>query len=291
MSGTHEVTNQVPPLIGRDIAAHPALLEGLRREGAGWAEDEVHALGRLAGTEQAQEWGRLANEHPPVLRTHDRYGNRIDEVEYQPAYHELMRTAVEHGLHGAPWADERAGRTRRPGREGPGLGRGRRRPPLPDLDDLRGGAGAACRPGSGRRLRTAADQPRVRPRAAGPADQARPDRRHVDDREAGRLGRPRQHHARRGGADGSYRLTGHKWFTSAPMSDLFLTLAQAPGGLSCFLVPRVLPDGTPQRVLPAAAQGQARQQVQRLGGGRVRGRRRAGWSARRAAASARSSRW
>ncbi|MDT4910251.1 MAG: putative acyl-CoA dehydrogenase, partial [Pseudonocardiales bacterium] len=109
MPRTHDVTNQVPPLIGRDISAHPALFEGLHREGAGWAEPEVRALGLRGGSNPAQEWGRLANEHPPVLRTHDRYGNRIDEVEYLPQYHDLMRTAVEHGLHGAPWADERPG--------------------------------------------------------------------------------------------------------------------------------------------------------------------------------------
>src|SRR5256885_1720002 len=106
---THDVFNQVPPLVGYDAADDPALLDGLAREGAGWAAEEVHELGRLTGTEQAQEWGRLANEHPPVLRTHDRYGNRIDEVEFHPAWHELMRVAVGHGLHGAAWADPRPG--------------------------------------------------------------------------------------------------------------------------------------------------------------------------------------
>ncbi len=122
MPSTHEVTNQVPPLVGRDITTHPALVEGLHREGAGWAEAEVRELGALGNSEPAQEWGRLANEHPPVLRTHDRYGHRIDEVEYLPQYHELMRIAVAHGLHGAPWADDAARRARRPRREGHGVG-------------------------------------------------------------------------------------------------------------------------------------------------------------------------
>ncbi|HEY8481852.1 MAG TPA: DNA alkylation response protein, partial [Spirillospora sp.] len=81
---THEVFNQVPPLVGYDVADEPVLLDGLEREGAGWAEAEVRELGRLAGSERAQEWGRLANEYPPVLRTHDRYGHRIDEVEFHP---------------------------------------------------------------------------------------------------------------------------------------------------------------------------------------------------------------
>ena len=125
MPSTHDVTNQVPPLTGGPHARSRALLEGLHREGAGWAEAEVRDLGVRANSESAQEWGRLANEHPPVLRTHDRYGNRIDEVEYLPQYHELMRIAVEHGLHGAPWADERAGRACRARGEIDGVGRRR----------------------------------------------------------------------------------------------------------------------------------------------------------------------
>ena len=108
-SPTHTVTNQVPTIVGHDIAAFPALVEGLHREGAGWAEAEVRALGARANSETVQQWGRLANEHPPVLRTHDRFGNRIDEVDYLPQYHDLMRTAVEHGLHGAPWAGAEPG--------------------------------------------------------------------------------------------------------------------------------------------------------------------------------------
>ncbi len=105
---THDVFNQVPPLTGYDVADDPALLDGVFREGGGWAAEEIHELGRLAGTEEAQEWGRLANEHHPVLRTHDRYGNRVDEVEFHPAWHELMRVAVGHGLHARAWT-ERAG--------------------------------------------------------------------------------------------------------------------------------------------------------------------------------------
>ena len=108
MAATHEVFNQVPPLEGHDTAQDEALLEGLEREGAGWAADAVHSLGRMAGTAQAQQLGRLAEKTPPTLRTHDRYGHRVDEVDYTPAYHHLMQTAVAHGLHAAPWADEKA---------------------------------------------------------------------------------------------------------------------------------------------------------------------------------------
>ena len=168
-----------------------------------------------ANGEPAQEWGRLANEHPPVLRTHDRYGNRIDEVEYLPQYHELMRIAVEHGLHGAPWADRPAGRARRARGEGDGLGRGRRRAPVPDLDDLRGRARrCARRPSWPRRTSRCSPTASYDSGLRAAAEQARPDRRHVDDREAGRLGRPRQHDPRR--ADRATAATGSPGTSGSP---------------------------------------------------------------------------
>ena len=244
MPRTHEVTNQVPPLVGRDTSAHPALFEGLHREGAGWAEHEVRALGLLGGSSPAQEWGRLANEHPPVLRTHDRYGNRIDEVEYVPQYHDLMRTAVAHGLHGAPWADDRSG------------AHGARAAKV--LAWGVADAGHLC-PISMTyavvpALRAAPDlaahyEPLLTNREYDPDLRAPLTKRgliagmSMTEKQGGSDVRANTTRAVPG-ADGSYRLTGHKWFTSAPMSDLFLTLAQAPGGLSCFLVPRVLPDST-----------------------------------------------
>src|SRR3954466_6872505 len=110
MSATHEVSNQAPPLVGHDpIGGDGALAEACLRHAGPADLESLAGLGRLAGSEQAQEWGRLANEHPPVLRTHDRYGHRVDEVEFHPAWHELMRTAVAHGLHAAPWARFREG--------------------------------------------------------------------------------------------------------------------------------------------------------------------------------------
>ena len=112
MSVTHEVTNQVPPLAGHDpIAGDAALAEACVRHADAGTLASLAELGALAGSEQAREWGRLADENRPVLRTHDRYGNRIDEVEFHPAWHELMRTAFAHGLAGAPWTDP-AARTR-----------------------------------------------------------------------------------------------------------------------------------------------------------------------------------
>ncbi|MGH8860914.1 MAG: acyl-CoA dehydrogenase family protein [Jatrophihabitantaceae bacterium] len=242
-SSTHTVTNQVPPLTA-DLSTFPAMIEGLHREDAGWAEPEVRALGALANGAAAQEWGRLANEYPPVLRTHDRYGHRVDEVEYLPQYHELMRTAVEHGLHGTPWSSDRAG------------GHVARAAKLMawGVSD----AGHLC-PVS----MTYAVVPALRTTPALAAQYEPLLTSTVYDHG---LRPPLTKHGliagmsmteKQGGSDvrantttaipsaeGSYRLTGHKWFTSAPMSDVFLTLAQAPSGLSCFLVPRVLPDGT-----------------------------------------------
>jgi putative acyl-CoA dehydrogenase len=242
---THEVLNQVPPLVGADISTHPALLEGLHREGAGWAEAELRELGALGNGEHFQTAGRLANEHPPVLHTHDRYGNRVDEVEYLPQYHELMRTAVEHGLHGAPWADERPGTH---------VARAAKMVSWGVAD-----AGHLC-PIS----MTYAVVPALRttPELSAQYEPLLTNREYdfglraplskrgliagmsMTEKQGGSDVRANTTRAVPAG-DGTYRLTGHKWFTSAPMSDLFLTLAQAPGGLSCFLVPRVLPDGTP----------------------------------------------
>jgi putative acyl-CoA dehydrogenase len=241
---THEVTNQVPPLVGRDISTHPALIEGLHREGAGWAEAEVREAGARGNSERWQEAGRLANEHPPVLRTHDRYGNRVDEVEYLPEYHDLMRQAVEYGMHGAPWADDRPGVH---------VARAAKMVSWGVAD-----AGHLC-PIS----MTYAVVPALRttPELAAQYEPLLTNREYdfglrapltkrgliagmsMTEKQGGSDVRANTTQAVPT-SDGSFRLTGHKWFTSAPMSDLFLTLAQAPGGLSCFLVPRVLPDGT-----------------------------------------------
>jgi len=244
MPSTHEVTNQVPPLAGHDVAAYPPLLESLEREGAGWAIEEVHALGRRAGSAEAQEWGRLAEKNSPVLHTHDRYGHRVDEVEFDPAWHQLMTVAVEAGIHAAPWADPR---------EGAHVARAAKEFVWGAADPghicpismtyavvpaLRANAGLAA---TYEPLLTASTYDfglRVpstkRGLIAGMS---------MTEKQGGSDVRANTTTATPT-ADGGYTLVGHKWFTSAPMSDFFLTLAQAPGGLSCFFVPRVLPDGS-----------------------------------------------
>ncbi|WP_026455531.1 acyl-CoA dehydrogenase family protein [Saccharomonospora iraqiensis] len=248
MPPTHEVTNQVPALTDHDVAEDPALLDGLRREGAGWAESEVRELGVLAGGERAQEWGRLVNENPPVLRTHDRVGHRIDEVEFHPHWHDLMTVAVSHGLHATPWSQDRPGahvaRTAKfyvwsqveAGHTCPISMTYSAVPALrhsPDLAATLEPLLAAPEYDYGLRTPTG-----KRGLIAGMS---------MTEKQGGSDVRANTTRAEPTG-DGAYRLTGHKWFTSAPMSDVFLTLAQAPGGLTCLLVPRVLPDGTRNRL-------------------------------------------
>ncbi|HEX6453383.1 MAG TPA: isovaleryl-CoA dehydrogenase [Trebonia sp.] len=240
---THEVTNQPPPLAGYDASDDPALLEALRRSGASWAEPAVRELGRLAGSERFQEAGRLANENPPKLRTHDRYGHRIDEVEFHPAWHELMDTAITHGLHAAPWRDQRedAHTARAAG----------------FLVWSQAEAGHCCPVSMTysiipalRHVPELARQyePLLAATAYDPSHRPAQDKRgltagmSMTEKQGGSDVRANTTAAIRQ-QDGSYRITGHKWFTSAPMGDLFMVLAQAEGGLSCFLLPRVLPDG------------------------------------------------
>ncbi|WP_433558526.1 acyl-CoA dehydrogenase family protein [Pseudonocardia xinjiangensis] len=248
MSATHEVFNQVPPLGDVDTAADPALLEALHREGAGWAEADVHAAGLLAGSEQAREWARLADGHSPVLRTHDRVGHRIDEVEFHPAWHELIGTAVRLGLTAAPWRDDRPGAHVAHAAASYAWSQveaghmcpiGMTYAVVPSLRQAPELA-AAYEP----LLAAREYEPGSRPPLGKPGLLAGMS---MTEKQGGSDVRANTTRAVRT-ADGSYRLTGHKWFTSAPMCDVFLVLAQAPGGLSCFLLPRVLPDGTHNRM-------------------------------------------
>jgi putative acyl-CoA dehydrogenase len=244
MPSTHEVTNQVPPLVGHDVADYPPLLESLAREGAEWAVEEVHELGRRAGSAQAQEWGRLAEKNIPVLHTHDRYGNRIDEVEFDPAWHQLMTVAVEAGIHATPWADGRAGAhvaraakefvwtATDPGHICPISMTYAVVPALRANADL----AATYEP---LLTSTSYDFGLRSPATKGGliAGMSMTEKQGGSDVRANTT-------TATPASDGTYSLVGHKWFTSAPMSDFFLTLAQAPGGLSCFFVPRVLGDGS-----------------------------------------------
>jgi putative acyl-CoA dehydrogenase len=251
MSTTHEVRNQAPPLEGHDAYAHDvALQEAVTREGAAWADGELHELGEIVGDAGWRERGRLANEHRPELITHDRFGHRIDEVRYHPAYHELMGRAVAHGLHAEPWSAQK---------DGAHVARAAKYVLWPQVD-----SGTLCPstmtyaviPSLRHQPEIAADwEPLVTSETYDPAFVPATKKRGalfgmaMTEKQGGSDVRANLTSATPvdgGGPGGEYRLTGHKWFCSAPMSDAFLTLAKIGGEdatPSCFLVPRWLPDG------------------------------------------------
>jgi putative acyl-CoA dehydrogenase len=241
---THRVENQPPPLGGRNLyLTDLALRDAVRREAGEWLDRRAEALGAAVGSEEVLAWGEAANRHPPEFAPFDRYGRRLDEAEFHPSYHALMRLAMDHGVHDVAWTvDEvssHAGHAAllalfTQAEAGvmcpidmtyaavPAL---RRAPEVtqPWLDKLIGGRYDAP-------LRPIADKAGITLGMAMTEKQGGSDVR-ANTTRAYPLG------------DGAYRLVGHKWFCSAPMSDGFLTLAYAEGGLSCFLVPRITPDG------------------------------------------------
>ncbi|MCH7233085.1 acyl-CoA dehydrogenase family protein [Glycomyces sp. L485] len=242
---THRVTNQPPPLVGRDLFADNApLREAADRSGAGWIAGRAGELGAVLGSAEAATWADEAHRYPPVLRTHDRFGHRVDEVDFHPSWHRFMGLAVEYGAHAMPWA-----------RPVPGAHAAR----AVLLSMLAQTEPGHCCPIS----MTYASVPALRanPELAAvwepliTADRYDPGLRPPREKAGVLVGMAMTE--KQGGSDvransttalpagdGSYALRGHKWFCSAPMNDAFLVLAQAPGGLSCFLLPRVLPDGT-----------------------------------------------
>jgi len=245
---THSVFNQSPPLIDTNLfTSDLALVDAVRREGAAWAIANLEEFGRLVGSREAIAWGSQANEFTPVLRTHDRWGNRIDEVEFHPSWHEWMRLSVGARLHDLPWMDPRPGAhvaraalfflasQTESGHLCPismtysSIPALRREPHVAAIWERRilsGQYDPRCRPAT---EKTGVLIGMAMTEKQGGSDVRANTTRavSVDDRE--------------------YLLTGHKWFCSAPMCDAFLVLAQAPGGLTCFLLPRWTPDGTRNR--------------------------------------------
>jgi putative acyl-CoA dehydrogenase len=249
LAATHEVVNQPPSLENYNVYEQDvALQEAVQREGAGEAESDLKAFGAFTGDAATIDLGFRANNNKPAFNTHDRFGHRIDEVDFHPSYHELMRIAFENGLHSSPWTN----------------------------------------PGSGAHVTRAAKYymhsqveaahccPITMTFAAIPSIRKQPelaslwesrvlansyDPRNVPDSQKSSVTIGMAMTEKQGGSDvrsnstlaypvgikgagQAYELVGHKWFVSAPMCDAFLVLAQAPGGLSCFLMPRWRPDGT-----------------------------------------------
>ncbi len=239
---THEVLNQAAPRVDvNEYTSNPALVEAVGRYGGGWGAAELEEVGALVGSESYQLDAELANRFTPELRTHDRWGNRVDAVDFHPAYHRVSAESVKHGAHTRAWAD-----------------------PRPGANVVRAGVFmqfAQIEPGH--------TCPISMTHAVVPSLQLTPAladvwlprvySREYDPRLA--AGKPSALFGmamteKQGGSDvranttravelsgGTWALTGHKWFCSAPQSDAFLVLAQTRAGLTCFLVPRVLPDG------------------------------------------------
>lgn len=246
---THTVDNQPPPLADYDLfACDAALRDAVRAKDAAWAEPSLHALGTDAGRAETIALGFDANAHPPTLRAFDRFGYRIDEVDFHPAYHRLMASAIGYGLHASSWRDPQPGAhvARAAGFY------------LWGQVDAGHGCPISMTHAVVPALRVQPDlartyEPLVFARTYDGALRSTREKGSaifgmaMTEKQGGsdvRANTTRASACAGGGPGAEYALVGHKWFCSAPMSDAFLVLAQAPGGLSCFLVPRVLPDGT-----------------------------------------------
>ncbi len=246
-AATHEVFNQASPLEGYNTyEADRVLQEALRREGGDWAEDRVSEAGAFAGSARAIRWGYEANENPPKLKTHDRLGNRIDEVEFHPSWHELLEAGVGFGAHALPWREPQAGAHVA-------------RAAMFVASQAEAGVGCPLSmtysviPALRKQPEIAAEwEPRftslvydgqLRPAADKPGALCGMG---MTEKQGGSDVRANSTTAtpiNGGGPGGEYVLSGHKWFMSAPMCDAFLVLAQTEGGLSCFFMPRFTPDG------------------------------------------------
>ena len=248
MSLTHEVLNQSPPFVDVDLfALDTALTEAVAANGGGAAAKELSEFGRHWGSAAMAERGRLANENTPKLRIFDSRGNRRDEVEFHPAYHELMAHSAHAGLHNSTWAAD--GRPAGAPAEvvraakfymAAGVETGHLCPITMTRASV---AALAVQPDL-----LAKTMPVIGTRAYDPTFAPWPTKRGMTlgmgmtEKQGGTDVRSNMTRAERDGE--VYRITGHKWFMSAPMCDAFLVLAQAEQGLSCFFMPRFRPDGS-----------------------------------------------
>jgi putative acyl-CoA dehydrogenase len=250
---THVVTNQAPPLANYNLYSRDiALQEAVAREGAAWANASLLALGAKLGEPEVMALGFAANRNPPVLHTHDRYGNRRDEVEFHPAWHELMSLGVREGLHTAPWSGSHSAEH---------VARAAAYLLYGQIEN-----GTQCP-----MTMTYASVPVLQKHVAAlpvlknvwlprllsrdydarflPIEQKRGALigMGMTEKQGGsdvRTNTTRAVAVNSEGTGKEYRLTGHKWFMSVPMSDAFLVLAKTDAGVGCFFVPRFLPDGT-----------------------------------------------
>ena len=242
---THEVFNQPPPLEDINLfTSDLALAQAVRNAGGEGHRQRLAAMGARAGSQEVQAWGAEANRVLPVLETHDRFGRRIDEVTFHPAYHQLMDLGLSSGIASLAWQGEGAGHLAHSAL-------------MLLLSQADSGTGCpmtmtyAAVPALRAEPKVAEQWvPRITAGAYDPACRPAAEKAGVTigmamtEKQGGSDVRANSTRAEPTGEEGWYRINGHKWFCSAPMCDAFLTLAYAEGGLTCFLVPRWLPDGT-----------------------------------------------
>jgi putative acyl-CoA dehydrogenase len=246
---TGENSNQVPALTGYNLfLTDRTLLEAVKREGAAWAVEQISELGEILGTAEAQNWGAEANENTPVLHTHDRNGDRRDEVVFHPSWHRLMKTSVGHRLHSLPWLEQKNGAHVTRAALMMITVQNEAGHTCPISMTFSGVASLRAEPTLARewepRILSSAYDPRFIPAA---------DKRGVllgmgmTEKQGGSDVRANTTRAEQIGSSREYLITGHKWFCSAPMCDVFLILAQTEKGLSCFFLPRWTPTGEKNR--------------------------------------------
>lgn len=249
---THDVFNQVPPFLNYNaFDTDAALRAGVAHNGAAWAEEELRAFGAVTGRADVIELGFLANKFTPEFKGHDLQGNRIDYVEFHPSYHELMRLSKEAEIHALPW--------NRP-QPGAHVARAAKHYLMTQVEPAHVcpiTMTFAAMPALRHQPEVLAEWgPRIASKNYDPSFRPAPDKAGctmgmaMTEKQGGSDVRANTTRAEAIGAEGpgqEYLLTGHKWFCSAPMCDAFLVLAQTRVGLSCFLVPRWLPDGTKNR--------------------------------------------
>jgi putative acyl-CoA dehydrogenase len=250
-SETHEVANQAPPMAPLNLfTTNTPLVEALGREGGGWALERATSMGAVWGDVPLREWGPQANENKPVLKTHDRYGHRIDEVDFHPAWHSLMALASKDELHALPWTAGEDGAhaartamylTSGQAEAGHGCPITMTFAAIPALRTTPSLAAEweplLTAPAYDGTLRPASEKGSAKCGMGMTEKQGGSDVR-ANTTTAVPL------HGGSGGAGEEYLIRGHKWFTSAPMCDLFLVLAVTEEGVGCFAVPRILPDGS-----------------------------------------------
>ena len=256
LADTHVLSNLSTELCDYNMYAQDAALrEAVQREGGGWADADLSDFGQLTGSAGYLELGRLANKFTPEFDTHDRFGNRIDLVSFHPSYHQLMKTSIEHGLHASPWTLPR-----------PGAHVARAAQTYLHTQVEAGhGCPITMTFAAVPTLRLQPDlaivwEPKITARVYDPRNVPVEQKQGITigmamtEKQGGsdvRSNSTRAYPVGTGGPGRAYELVGHKYFVSAPMCDAFLVLAQAPGGLSCFLLPRWCPDGSknPMQVL------------------------------------------